>query len=275
LFLSDREKDSQPWIYLKQPDSIIIMKKNAFLSYVIIFLSAGHAFTADLTPQEVINRADRLFRGESSRSILSMKIIRPEWSRELSMKTWSKGDSFSLVLITSPARDKGCAFLKRGREMWNWVPSIARIVKIPPSMMNQSWMGSDFTNDDLVRGVSTVKDFTHRFLADTSLGDTALYRIEMAPKPDAPVVWDKIIEWVAKSAFIQRRVEYFDETGRMVSFMETKNIKNMGGRIIPTNLEMIPVDKKGQKTIMNFQSIEFNIPVNESFFSIQNMKTIR
>jgi hypothetical protein len=251
------------------------MNYTHFSIILMVLTSIKICFPADLTAKDVISRSDKLFRGESNHSILTMKIFRPDWSRELSMKLWSKGDEYSLILITAPARDKGTVFLKRGREMWQWAPSIQRVIKIPPSMMNQSWMGSDFTNDDLVKEASVVNDYTHRFLSDTAVGDTAMYRIEMVPKPDAPVVWDKIIEWIAKSTFIQRRVEYFDETGRMVNIMETKNIKKMGGRIIPTYLEMIPIDKKDHKTIIEYQSIEFNMPMQESFFSLQNMKLIR
>ena len=204
-----------------------------------------------------------------------MTIIRPDWSRQISMKVWSKGDDYSLILITAPARDKGTTFLKRGNEVWQWAPSIQRVIKIPPSMMSQSWMGSDFTNDDLVKEASVVNDYTHRFLADTAMGDTTLFRVELKPKPDAPVVWDKIVEWITKSTCVQRRGEYFDESGRMVDEMLLQNIKAMDGRTIPTHLEMVPLDKKGQKTVLDYQSIQFNIPLQESFFSLQNMKQVR
>jgi outer membrane lipoprotein-sorting protein len=229
---------------------------------------------AELTASDVVSRAERLLRGRTSHSKVAMKIIRPDWSREMTMESWSKGDDFSLVLVTAPARDKGTVFLKRGREMWNWVPSIRRTVKIPPSMMSQSWMGSDFTNDDLVKEASAVSDYTHRFLPDTAIGDTALYRIEMRPKPDAPVVWDKVIEWITKSTFIQRRSEFFDEAGHLVTIMKSGNVRSMGGRQIPTRLEMIPQDKKDQETVIEYKSIEFDSPIKESFFSLQNMTQV-
>jgi hypothetical protein len=229
---------------------------------------------AELTAAEVVSKADKLLRGESSHSVLTMKIIRPDWSREIGMESWSKGEDYSLVLITAPARDKGTVFLKRVREMWQWVPSIKRVVKIPPSMMNQSWMGSDFTNDDLVKEASAVNDYTHRFLTDTTVGDTAVYRIEMRPKPEAPVVWDKVIEWIAKSTFIQRRGEFFDETGRLVNLLKMEDVRKVGGRNIPTRREMIPVDKKNQETLIEYKAIEFDIPIKESFFSLQNMTQV-
>jgi outer membrane lipoprotein-sorting protein len=252
---------------------VIIMKPFGVILAIQIF--AYSAYSAELTATEVVSRADKLFRGASNHSAITMKIVRPDWSRSLSMKVWSKGDDYSLILITAPARDKGTSFMKRGNEVWQWVPSIQRVIKIPPSMMSQSWMGSDFTNDDLVKEASVVNDYTHRFLADTTINDTPMYRVELTPKPDVPVVWDKIIEWITKSTYIQRRGEYFDETGRIVDVLRMENVKKLGGRLIPTDLEMIPTDKKGQKTVLNYQSIEFDIPLKESFFSLQNMKQVR
>lgn len=243
--------------------------------FSIIILTFRLGFSADLSAKDVVERADKQFRGQSSRSTVTLKIVRPDWSREMTMKVWSKGDGYSLILITAPVRDKGTTFLKRGGEVWQWVPSIRRVIKIPPSMMGQSWMGSDFTNDDLVKEASVVNDYTQRFLSDTMLGDTSLYRVELKPKPDAAVVWDKIIEWVAKASLIERRAEYFDENGRMIDMMRMENLRDTGGRTIPTHLEMVPIDKKGQKTILEYQSIEFNIPLQESFFSLQNMQQVR
>ena len=233
------------------------------------------ARAAGLTATDVVSRADTLFRGATSRSTLTMKIVRPGWTRELGMKLWSKGDDYAMILVTAPARDKGTVFLKRKNEMWQWVPAVQRVIKIPPSMMSQSWMGSDFTNDDLVKEASVTRDYSHRFLADTAIGDVWLYRIEMVPKPDAPVVWDKIILWIAKGSFTEYRAEYYDETGGMAAVMNLGRHKMLGGRLLPSLLEMVPVDKKGQKTILEYKSIEFNRPMPESFFSLQNMKQVR
>jgi outer membrane lipoprotein-sorting protein len=252
-----------------------IMKTNRHVLFLMILVGILQGFAGELTATDVVDRADKQFRGASNHSVITMKIIRPDWSREMSMKVWSKGDDYSLILITGPARDKGTTFLKRRNEVWQWVPAIQRAIKMPPSMMNQSWMGSDFSNDDLVKEASIVNDYTHRFLADTAIGDTAMYRVELVPKPDAPVVWDKIVEWITKSSFIQYRGEYYDETGKIVNVMRLENVKKMGGRTIPTHLEIIPVDKRGQKTVLEYQSIEFNIPLQESFFSLQNMKQVR
>ncbi|MDZ7808203.1 MAG: outer membrane lipoprotein-sorting protein [Gracilimonas sp.] len=110
---------------------------------------------------EIVRKMDEKMRGESLEAEVTMTIVRPNWSREVSMKSWSRGTEYSMILITAPARDRGTAFLKRGNEIWNWVPSVGRTIKMPPSMMMQSWMGSDFTNDDLVRESSSVTDYDH------------------------------------------------------------------------------------------------------------------
>ncbi len=227
------------------------------------------------TAKEIVEKADNILRGKSSRATFTMRIVRPEWSRELSMKTWSKGDDYELILVTSPPRDRGTAFLKRGNEVWQWVPSINRTIKIPPSMMGQSWMGSDFTNDDLVRDASVVNDYDHKMLSDTTLDGVNVYRIEMIPKPDAPVVWGRVEVWIGKEDFIQHKAFFYDETGLLINIMTLSNIKEMGGRKIPARLEMVPADKKGNATILEYQDVEFDVPIENSFFSLQNLKQVR
>ena len=171
------------------------MIKQAFLILSLFALLPGlHA--QELTAKEIIRKADEKTRGLSSEGIMTMTVVRPDWTRTITMKTWSKNREYSLVLITSPAKDKGSVFLKIKTEMWNWVPSIDKTIKIPPSMMLQSWMGSDFTNDDLVRQSSIVVDYTHKLLGREKIRDMECFKIELTPLPDAAVVWGKVIMWV-------------------------------------------------------------------------------
>jgi outer membrane lipoprotein-sorting protein len=225
--------------------------------------------------EEIIRRADEKFRGNSSRGEMSMIIERPTWSREVTMKNWTLGNQYSLIYITAPAKEKGQVFLKRSKEMWNWVPTIERMIKIPPSMMMQSWMGSDFTNDDLVRESSLAKDYSHKLLGEEKLGDYDCYKIELIPNDDAPVVWGKVIMWVAKTDYLWLKGEYYDEEGELVNTEILSDIKMMGNRKMPTRLEMIPSDKPGQKTILIFKNIEFDVKIDEAFFSQQNMKKVK
>jgi len=191
------------------------------------------------------------------------------------MKSWSKGDDYFLIYITAPAKDKGQVFLKRKKEMWNWVPSIERMIKIPPSMMMQSWMGSDFTNDDLVKQSSIVNDYSHKLLGEETIRDQVCYKIELIPYPDAPVVWGKIISWITKEGFNFWKSEYYDEDGFLVNIETASDLKDFGDRTLPSRMEIIPADEEGKKTILLFKQMEFNKPIDDSFFTQQNMKRIR
>ena len=246
-----------------------------FIIIMLIFplglLSYGQGFTA----KEIIQKADEKNRGLSSQGEMQMSIIRSEWSRTVNLKFWSKGTDYSLILITAPAKDKGQVFLKRKNEMWNWVPSIDKMIKIPPSMMLQSWMGSDFTNDDLVKQSSIVTDYKHTLLGKETIREVECYKIELIPFPDAPVVWGKIMSWITVDGYNQWKADYYDEDMELVNIENAYAVKRMGDRDIPTRMEVIPVNKKGQKTVLEIIAMTFNKPISEDYFSQQNMKKIK
>jgi outer membrane lipoprotein-sorting protein len=146
---------------------------------------------------------------------------------------------------------------------------------MPPSMMMQSWMGSDFTNDDLVKESSIIKDYTHRILGEEEIDGRLSYKIELIPKEDAPVVWGKIISWVDKKDFLQMKSEMYDEDGFLVNTMYGKNIKMLGGKLLPALLEVIPADEEGHMTQIEYNELEFDIPIESSFFSTKNLKRVR
>ncbi len=225
--------------------------------------------------KEIVRKSNELLRASSSISEVIMSVIKPDWSRTFSMKIWSLEPDYSLVLITAPARDKGLVTLKRKKEVWNWLPSVSRIIKIPPAMMLQSWMGSDFTNDDLVRQSSIVEDYEHSIIGKEQFGGYECYKMLLQPKPEAAVVWGKILMWVSVKGYLQLKAEFYDEEGVLVKTMIGSDVKKMGGRIIPAHWEMIPADKPGQKTVFEYRSIKFNIKIKDSFFSRKNMKRVR
>ena len=239
----------------------------------IIFLYTFFAKSQD--PKKIIQEADKLFRGQSNFSMAKMTIVKPKWERTIEMKTWSKGTRYSLVLIQSPARDKGTVTLKRDKEIWNYLPSVDRVIKIPPSMMMQSWMGSDFTNDDLVKESSIIEDYHHKLLGDTIINNYECYKIELQAKEDAPVVWGKVIAFISKKGYMQLENFYYDEDGFLVKKMLLSKIKKMGGRTLPTQLEMISLDKEGHKTIIEYLEMKFNQNISSSFFSRKNMTRVR
>lgn len=227
------------------------------------------------TALEIIQSADEYLRGESSIAEISIEVQRPSWSRNMSIKAWAKGTELSLILIQSPARDKGTVFLKRQKEIWNWQPQIERIIKLPPSMMMQSWMGSDFTNDDLVKESSIIEDYKHKLLGDTIILDRNCYIIELTPKPEAPVVWGKIISFIGKDLPLQMGSEFYDEENYLINKMNIVALDYFGGKLLPSLMEMIPMEEENQKTIMQYHSLEFNTKIDDTFFSKQNMKRLR
>ena len=241
--------------------------------YLILFLFISFFFAQDA--KEIVAKANELIRATSSYAEINMAIVKPTWSREMTMKVWSLEPDYALILITEPAKDKGTVTLKRKKEVWNWIPSVNRVIKLPPSMMMQSWMGSDFTNDDLVRQSSIVDDYTHTIVGEEKLDSYDCYKIELIPKPEANVVWGKILTWISKSGYLQLRADHYDEDMVLIKSMIGSDIKKMGGRTIPVHWEMIPKNEPGQKTVMEYIDIKFNISIDESYFSQQNMRRVR
>jgi outer membrane lipoprotein-sorting protein len=229
-----------------------------------------------MSATDIIRKADEKFNGEkSSLMVMTMTIIRPTWQRSVEFKNWSLGRDYALTLITSPVKDLGQTFLKRGNEMWNWNPSINRLIKLPPSIMSQGWMGSDYTNDDILKESSVVNDYTHEIIGEESVLDRVCYKIKMVAKENAAVTWGNQIRWVDRKDFLILKAELFDEDGVLVRTETGTEIKTMDGRVIPTRLELVPVEDPGNKTVVVIKEIKFNIPLQDSFFSQQNMKNIR
>jgi len=229
----------------------------------------------NLTAKEIIEKADLQMQGSSSFSIMSMTIRRPTWERTLEFKNWSKGRQLALTLVTAPAKEKGQTFLKRDKDMWNYLPGINRLIKLPPSMMSQGWMGSDYSNDDVLNQSSVVNDYHHSVVGSEVLEERDCYRIELLPTEESAVVWGKVMVWVSKKDFVFMKSEYYDEDLLLVKTELAGDIKTMDGRPVATRLEIIPADEPGHKTVVNIQSIDFDLPLDDNFFSQQNMKTIR
>ena len=238
------------------------------LVLLFVFSLAVNAQTA----KEIVTRAEENILGQSSKVDLTIEIVRPAWKRTLAVRTWSKGEQYSMMLIMAPPNDAGTVFLKRAREIWNWLPSIERAVKLPPSMMSQSWMGTDFTNDDLVKSSSRINDYNHKIAGDSLIGGRRCWKIEMIPLPEAAVVWSKVNIWIDRQDYLELRLEFFDEDGKLVNVLQCSEIRNLGGRLLPCKMEMIPVGKKGQETIITYNAAVFNQPIGEEFFTTGNMK---
>ncbi len=251
------------------------MRLNLKIEKIILFvliIFSNTVYGQNFTAKEIVIKSDEKTRGTTSQGEMTMTIVRHTWTRSMTMKSWEKNNGFALIVITSPAKEKGQAFLKIKSDMWNWLPSIEKMIKVPPSMMMQSWMGSDFTNDDLVKESSIVNDYTHKLIVKEKVRDVLCYKIEMTPLPNAAVTWGKVIVWITVDGFNQWKIEYYDEDMALINVMNASDVKRMGDRDIPTRLEIIPVENKDNKTILITKSMIFNKPISNSFFSQQNMK---
>ena len=240
---------------------------------VLLLLSTSALFSQDA--KEIVKKSIDILYGKKTYAVVTMKIVKPTWTRTISMKSWSYEPDYSLAYITEPARDKGSVTLKRKNEVWNWIPNVQKSIKIPPSMMLAAWMGSDFTNDDLVRQSSVVEDYDHKLLGEEKYSNYDCYKISLIPKPDAGVVWGKIILWITKKEYMQLKADYYDEDGKLTRAMLGSNPKNFDGHYLPAYWEMIPYDKPGNKTTFEYKEIDFNAKLTPEFFSIQNMSRVR
>ncbi|MDY0097951.1 MAG: outer membrane lipoprotein-sorting protein [Bacteroidales bacterium] len=248
----------------------------AVLFLMVFPLSAAVVSGQPLTATEIVRKADEKFNGEkSSYSVMAMKIIRPSWQRTIEFKNWTLGDDYALTLITSPAKEAGQSFLKRESEMWSWNPSINRLIKLPSSMMSQGWMGSDYTNDDILRESSVVTDYIHEIAGEEKIDGRLCYKIKMTARDDASVIWGKQIRWIDKNEFLVLKAELYDEDGYLVRTETGSEIRIMDGRTITSKIELVPEDEPENRTIVEIREIKFNITVEEGYFSQQNMKRVR
>ncbi len=247
-----------------------------FGGFILFLFAMAHTATAQkITANEIISKVEQTTRGNSSKGELSMTVIRPNYTRHMTIKSWTLGNDKAILLVTAPARDKGTAFLRDGKEVWNWQPTIDRVVKMPPSMLSQSWMGSDFSNDDLVKQTSLLIDYKHTILREEVLDSRKTWVIEMLPKQESAIVWGKVITWIDQEYFIQIKSEFYDEDSYLISTIKAENIKKISGRMLATRLEIIPEEEKGNKTIIEQSNIEFDLPLGEEFFTLRNMKRLQ
>ncbi len=249
---------------------MIKFKKVLWIFFVFLSLSG---WAQDATA--IIKKMDDKLQGNSNKSEMKMSIVRPKYTRTISFKNWSLGREYFMTYITAPAKDKGQVFMKYHTEMWNYTPSINRMIKLPPSMMSQGWMGSDYSNDDLVKQSSVVEDYAHRILGTEEVAGVSCYKIEMLPKPASNIVWGKVLVWVDKDRFISLKSEYYDMEDYLVRTELGKEVKTFDGRDLPSIIEIIPEEEPDHKTVIEILSMDFDFDVAESFFSQQNMKRIR
>lgn len=224
---------------------------------------------------ELMRHIDRMWRSDSSYAVMSMQVKTQHYERTMKMEAWSKGKEKSLIVIQEPKKDKGIATLKVDNNIWNYLPKIRRVSKVPASMMSGSWMGSHFTNDDLVKENTYEDDFNSEITFQGIRDGQDIIEVTSTPKPDAAVVWGKVITFVDKSTLSPISAIYFDEDGNKVREMLFDERKLINGNIIPMRMRLLPVDKPGESTIVIYHELQFDLPLKEDLFSLKNLQRRR
>lgn len=233
----------------------------------------GIAFADEIRDiQVLVDRMDRLYRSETSFAELEMEIETPHWRRTLRMKMWTEGMRKTFVTILAPKKEAGTSTLRVGTEMWNYFPRINKVVKVPPSMMMGSWMGSDFSNDDLVKESSLSVDYRPAF---GTAGNDSVYAVVLTPREETPSVWGRIELTIRKSDLIPVSYVYFDERGDPMRKMTFSDPADFGGRTLPAVLEMKPLKKEGRRTVIRYLDARFDQPLAKDTFSHRNLRRRR
>jgi len=226
--------------------------------------------------EELVNSLDLLYRSDDSYAEMTMNIVTPHWERTLTMKAWSEGTDRTFITILSPAREAGMSTLRIGTEMWNFLPNTNSTVRVPASMMAGSWMGSDITNNDIVREITYQDDYTYSYTADTALTGTPeedVVYVLLVPKPSTAVVWSSVVCAVRTSDTIPLWEKYLDNHGSLIKTVTYSEVQEMGGRTIPTQMVVIPADKDDQRTTVTWSNAVFNQGLDENIFSLRNLQS--
>ena len=240
---------------------------------LVLFVPGVRATT---TPQHdidiIIKKIDQLFRAESSRAMVTMQIVTPDWERTLEMEMWTEGTDKTFVRIHSPRKEKGVGTLRIEKEMWNYLPKVGKTIKVPPSMMTTAWMGSDFTNDDIVSQISFITDYTHEFTAGDEEG---LLYIRSIPNDGVPVVWGSVVNAVEADGYLPRWARYYDEKGGLMRSFEFSEPKTFGTRRIPSILTVVPANKQGNKTVIVYDDMDFDIDIDNDIFTLRHLRSTK
>jgi outer membrane lipoprotein-sorting protein len=253
----------------------MIKSKRFLMGFLIafFFINVFGFGNTDTQAKKIVKKIDELYRSRTSYAKIEMAIKTPHWKRTLRMVVWTEGMEKTFIRILSPKKDKNTATLKIGNQMWNYLPKVNKIIKIPPSMMMSSWMGSDFTNDDLVKEYTFLDDYDFKIVDNKGEKDKIF--VLCIPKEGVAIVWSKILLAVNKDNYIPVWEKYYDDRGDIVRKMSFGDIKKIGNKLVPMMMEMIPLKKKGHKTIIRYLELKYNIKLKSSVFSLRNLRNIK
>ena len=231
--------------------------------------------SAQTDPRDIIERIDRLLRGDSSRGVATMEVVTEHWERQMTMEMWSLGTDYTLVRLRAPAREAGTATLMAGDDIWNYLPKVDRSIKIPSSMMGGAWMGSHFTNDDLVQESQMIDVYDVTVAFDGERDGVTVWELRLTPKPEAAVVWGHLEFLVRQEDSVPLRAKYYNEDGALARTMEYSEFSEFSGRLVPAVMNMQPADKPDERTTIRYEELEFDIDIDPSFFSLRTLQSRR
>ncbi len=240
-------------------------------SYIVVFFSE-HMHAENLDPEKILDNVDDLYRSNASHGIITLSVITVNWQRTLTLEQWSKDEDKSLIKVLKPKKEKGLATLRVDKNVWNYMPKVKRVVKIPSSMMSSSWMGSHFTNDDLVKQSRMAEDYTFSITFEGMQDDEEIVEITCIPNKEAAVVWGKVEVIVYADDSIPLRMIYYDEDLLLSRTLEFTNIQKMDEKMIPTLMSMIPADEPGESTTVKWEEIQFDVAIDDEFFSLRKLQ---
>jgi outer membrane lipoprotein-sorting protein len=244
------------------------------LPIAIVAACTVQASAAAPDADAILKQAFDNYRAGSSQTTVAMTVHRPDWERHLEMNAWTRGEDDALVRFIAPAKDAGNATLKLGRDTWVFNPKLNQVIKLPASMMTQSWMGSDFSYNDLAKSEDIITEYTHRIIATEPAGGHTVWTIEAIPKQGAPVVWGKVTMTIRDDNVVTEET-YFDQDMKPARRMQTDKIATLGGRPYPVTMTMHPLDMPGQWTRIDTSGGHFNISVPDYLFTLSNLQNPR
>lgn len=240
---------------------------------ILVFSSLSvRGETGTIDAKEIIERVDRLLRGDSSHGVATMSIKTEHWERSKTLELWSEGTEKVLIRVLSPRKEEGTATLKVEEDIWNYLPKIDRVIRIPTSMMMASWMGSHFTNDDLVKESQLVEDYDIELTADGEREGVSVWDFRLRPREDTPVVWGAIDYRVRQKDLMPVWAKYYGEDWELRRTMMFSEYQEMGGRLVPARMRLVPVDEPNEFTEILYEELEFNIDLSGRVFSLESLR---
>ena len=250
-----------------------MIKLRIIVTFILFkFFFSTYAIASSLDPEIILNNVDDIYRSNASHGILTLSVKTSNWQRSLTLEQWSKGNNMHLLKVLKPKKEKNLATLRVDKNVWNYMPKVKRVVKIPSSMMSSSWMGSHFTNDDLVKQSRMVIDYDFSITYEGLRNGVDIVEISCIPKKNAAVVWGKVEVIVFRNDFIPLNIVYYDEDLKLSRTLKFSNIQVLGGKKIPLQMKMVPTDEPEESTAILWEKIEFDIVIKDDFFSLRKLQ---